>query len=106
MIHATTAEELFLDLKQLPEGERQRFFAILSERAFGDGDMSHEQLFGHLADDRFSASEAAEYLEISMSTLRRYVASGKLSPVSMIGRSQMFSSRDLKALKRASCNSV
>ena len=78
MAHATTAENLFQDLQQLPASELQKFFSILSARAFRSDDLSHEQLFGHLADDMFTAAEAAEYLEVSMSTFRRHVAGGKL----------------------------
>ena len=63
--------------------------------------FSHEDLFGHLKDTRFSAQEAAEYLEISMPTFRRYVQSQKIKPVEIIGRSQLFASDDLRKLKRA-----
>jgi excisionase family DNA binding protein len=48
----------------------------------------------------FSAEEAAEFLEVSLSTLRRYVQSGKLKPSAVIGRSQLFSTSDLKLLKQ------
>jgi len=45
----------------MPTTERQKFFVILSTNAFrGDDDMTHEQLFGHLASDNFTAQEAAE----------------------------------------------
>ena len=54
MTYAMTAEDLFQNLKQMPMTERQRFFGILSMNAFRDEDMSHEQLFGHLADDEFT----------------------------------------------------
>lgn len=64
-------------------------------------DMSHEELFGHLASDNFTAQEAAEYLEVSMSTFRRFVASGKLNPSSTVGRNQLFAVSDLKAFKKA-----
>jgi excisionase family DNA binding protein len=101
-LHAITAEDLFQDLKQLPTTERQKFFVILSTNAFrGDDDMTHEQLFGHLASDNFTAQEAAEYLEVSMSTFRRFVAGGKLNPSSTVGRNQMFATADLKAFKKA-----
>ncbi|MBY0575891.1 MAG: helix-turn-helix domain-containing protein [Gallionellaceae bacterium] len=63
--------------------------------------MSHEELFGHLASDNFTAQEAAEYLEVSMSTFRRFVASGKLNPSSTVGRNQLFAVSDLKAFKKA-----
>lgn len=96
-----TAEDLFQDLKQMPTTERQKFFVILSTNAFRDDDMSHEELFGHLATDNFTAQEASEYLEVSMSTFRRFVASNKLNPSSTVGRNQMFAVADLKAFKKA-----
>ena len=101
MPHAITAEDLFQDRKQMPTAERQKFFVILSTNAFRGDDMSHEQLFGHLTEDNFTAQEATEYLEVSMSTFRRFVASGKLNPSSTVGRNQMFAVADLKALKKA-----
>ena len=61
---------------------------------------SHEQVFGHLKNVAFSENEAAEFLEISLSTLRRHVQAGKLKPSAIIGRSQLFSSSDLKLLKQ------
>lgn len=101
MPHAMTAEELFQDLKKMPATERQKFFVILSANAFRGDDMSHEQLFGHLTGGNFTAQEATEYLEVSMSTFRRFVASGKLHPSSTVGRNQMFAVADLKAFKKA-----
>jgi excisionase family DNA binding protein len=61
---------------------------------------SHKQVFGHLRNATFSAEEAAEFLEVSLPTLRRYVQGGRLKPTSIIGRSQLFSSADLKLLKQ------
>lgn len=101
MEHATTAEGLFRDLQHMPAAERQKFFLILSSTAFPEGDMSHAALFGHLADAEFSAQEAAEYLEVSISTFRRFIASGKLTPSATLGRNQMFAAPELKAFKKA-----
>jgi hypothetical protein len=101
MPHAMTAEDLFQDLKHMPTTERQKFFMILSTNAFRGEDMNHEQLFGHLTGDNFTAQEATEYLEVSMSTFRRFVASGKLNPSSTVGRNQMFAVADLKVFKKA-----
>jgi len=61
---------------------------------------NHTQVFGHLKNATFSAEEAAEFLEVSLPTLRRYVQAGRLKPTSIIGRSQLFSSTDLKLLKQ------
>jgi len=63
-------------------------------------DLTHDQVFGKLRSETFSAEEAAEYLEVSLPTLRRYVQSGKLKPATVIGRSQLFSSTDLRLLKQ------
>ncbi|MDO8465282.1 MAG: DNA-binding protein [Gallionella sp.] len=101
MAHAMTAEDLFQDLKKMPTVERQKFFVILSTNAFRGDDMSHEELFGHLAGEEFTAHEAAEYLEVSMSTFRRFIAGGKLNPSSTVGRNQMFAAPELKAFKKA-----
>ena len=65
-----------------------------------ESNLSHEQVFGHLRNATFSAEEAAEFLEVSLPTLRRYVQAGRLKPTSIIGRSQLFSSADLKLLKQ------
>ena len=62
--------------------------------------LNHEQVFGHLRNAAFSAEEAAEFLEISMPTFRRYVQSGKIKPKEIIGRSQLFGTIDLRKLKQ------
>jgi excisionase family DNA binding protein len=63
-------------------------------------DFSYEQVFGHLSRQPLSAAEAAEYLGISLLTLRRYVQAEKLLPSHIVGRKQMFSVNDLRAYKR------
>ena len=101
MAHAVTAAELFHELRQLPNSERQKFFVLLANQVFQGEDLSHEAVFGHLADNEFTAAEASEYLEISLSTFRRLVASQKLQPSSSVGRSQLFAVPALKAFKKA-----
>ena len=59
MSNAMTASQLLDDLRSLPETERSRFFLLLASRAFGGEDLSYEQVFGHLAGELFTASEAA-----------------------------------------------
>jgi excisionase family DNA binding protein len=61
--------------------------------------QTHEEVFGHLKNTRFSGEQAAEYLEVSLPTLRRYVQSGRLKPSHIVGRSQLFSTADLRRLK-------
>jgi excisionase family DNA binding protein len=100
MNHALTAQDLFSEMGRMPATERAKFFLLLSTNAFRDDDFSHEQVFGHLEREPLSAWEAAEYLEVSLPTLRRYVQAGKLRPSHVVGRNQMFSANELRAYKR------
>ena len=100
MNHALTAQDLFSEMQRMPATERAKFFLLLSTNAFRDDDFSHEQVFGHLTREPLSAAEAAEYLEISLPTLRRYVQAKKLIPSHVVGRNQMFAANDLRAYKR------
>jgi excisionase family DNA binding protein len=85
----------------MPSTERARFFAMLGANAFQKEDYSHKEVFGDLANDEFTAGEAAEYLEVSLATFRRYVQAGKISPAHIVGRNQFFATKDLKTFKRS-----
>ena len=100
MTQYMTAEDLFTQVQKMSSKERIKFFSLIAINAFQETGSTHEQVFGHLRNATFSAEEAAEYLEISLPTLRRYVQAGKLKPTSIIGRSQLFSATDLKLLKQ------
>lgn len=100
MTQFINAEDLFAHVQKMPSKERIKFFSLVAINAFQETEYTHEQVFGHLRNATFSGEEAAEFLEISLPTLRRYVQSGKLKPTSIIGRSQLFSSTDLKLLKQ------
>lgn len=95
-----TAEDLFAHVQKMSSKERIKFFSLIAINAFQDTDYTHEQVFGHLRNATFSAEEAAEFLEVSVPTLRRYVQAGRLKPSSTLGRSQLFSTADLKLLKQ------
>ncbi len=100
MNQVITAEDVFLQVKQMPKKERLKFFSLIATNAFQDEVSTHDQVFGHLKQTTFSAEEAAQYLEISLPTLRRYVQTEKLKPTQVIGRSQLFSTGDLRRLKQ------
>lgn len=96
-----TAEMVYENFKELPTDERAKFFALLAQPGVQRENFSHEEVFGHLAEGQFSSAEAAEYLEVSMSTFRRYVSDGKIKSSSEMGRNQLFAAKDLKAFKRS-----
>ena len=101
-MNTITAKNIFSDLQKASPSERQKFFNFLAEKAFSnEGDCSHEELFGDLRDAYFTASEAIEYLEISMATFRRYVRDGKVSASTEVGNNHLFLLDDLRKLKAA-----
>jgi excisionase family DNA binding protein len=100
MTQYMTAEDLFAHVQKMSSKERIKFFSLIAINAFQDTDYTREQVFGHLRNATFSAEEAAEFLEVSVPTLRRYVQAGRLKPSSTLGRSQLFSTADLKLLKQ------
>ncbi|MDR7050486.1 excisionase family DNA binding protein [Duganella sp. 3397] len=73
----------------------------MAEPGIDADSYSYEQVFGHLTDARFTAAESAEYLEVSLSTFRRYVSQQSIQTVGQVGRSQLFSAKELKAFKRS-----
>lgn len=100
MRNTNTAEELFEKIKEMPEKERLKLFTLILNRAFKEQETySHNDVFGQLKADLFSALDAAKYLEISLPTLRRLVQSKKLIPQHVIGRTQLFKVEDLRILK-------
>ena len=96
-----TAEELFAVVKEMPPTERVRFFTLLGETAFEKNNFSRAEVFGDALSAEFTVEEAAEYLEVSVSTFRRYVQGKKIAPVHVVGRNQFFSSADLKSFKKS-----
>ncbi len=96
-----TAEDLFSAMQEMPPTERVRFFTLLGETAFEKDDFLHAEVFGDVLNAKFTVEEAAEYLEVSVSTCRRYIQGKKITPVHVIGRNQFFLAADLKSFKRS-----
>lgn len=97
-----TAETLFNSLQKLPSNEREKFFSLIARKAFSEGDnLGHAELFGHLHESEFTADEAAEYLDVSIATFRRYCKQGKVTASSIIGTTHLYPLATLRELKRA-----
>lgn len=97
----TTARELFSTLQQLPTDERQQFFMLLANSLGEQENFSHQQVFGDLENALFTATEAAEYLEISIATFRRYLKTQKIIADSGIGSTHLYSLSSLREFKKA-----
>jgi hypothetical protein len=100
-MNTLTAEQLFSDFQKLPSIERQQFFILLSKTFDNEDNFSHQQVFGHLDGELFTASEAADYLDVSMATFRRYLKAGKLLASTGVGSSHLYALDDLREFKKA-----
>lgn len=96
-----TAEAVMQQFRQLPTNEKAKFFTLLGYQYSNGENFSREEVFSDVIDADFTAKDAADYLEVSIATFRRYVQAGKICAASEIGRSQLYSTKDLKAFKRA-----
>ena len=97
-----TAETLFTSLQHMPSSEREKFFSLISQKAFSDGDnLTHDEVFGHLKEAEFTADEASQYLEVSIATFRRYCKQGKIAVSSVVGTSHLYPLEELRELKKA-----
>jgi excisionase family DNA binding protein len=63
--------------------------------------FSHQQVFGELENALFTATEAAEYLEVSIATFRRYLKAQKITAESVIGSTHLYSLSGLREFKKA-----
>jgi len=95
-----TAEKVYREIIEMPVSERERLFGIIARKGFDKDIYSHEEVFDDIRRFPFSAKEAAEYLEISEITLRRWIKIGKIR-CQKIGRQLAFSPEELKISKKS-----
>ncbi len=101
MAQSLSAEAVLSNVQRMSVAERARFFTMLGANAFSAKQFSHQEVFGELAGAEFTATEAAQYLEVSIATFRRYVQSGKIAASDTVGRNQLFSTKTLRVFKRS-----
>jgi hypothetical protein len=63
--------------------------------------FTHHELFEHLDNARFTASEAAEYLEISIARFRCYLKAKKIVTSTKVGSTHLYSLNALREFKKA-----
>jgi response regulator of citrate/malate metabolism len=67
--------------------------------SLGEQNFSHQQVFGELENALFTATEAAEYLEVSIATFRRYLKTQKIAADSVVGSIHLYSLTALREFK-------
>ncbi|MCF8131110.1 MAG: excisionase family DNA-binding protein [Deltaproteobacteria bacterium] len=95
-----TAEKLYRDMVEMPVEEREKLFAVIARRGFEKDTYTRQEVFDDIRRAPFTTKEAAEYLEISEITLRRWIKAGKI-PFQRMGRNLLFDVNELKSFKSA-----
>jgi excisionase family DNA binding protein len=93
-----TAQKVYRDIVEMPVEEREKLFAVIARQGFEKDMYTRQEVFDDIRRAPFTAKEAAEYLEISEITLRRWVKAGKIS-FQRMGRNLLFDADQLKAFK-------
>ncbi len=96
-----TAEQVFDELVTMPVKEREKLFSMIARFGFEKDAYTHDEVFGDLNDYPFTIKEAAQYLEVSEITVRRWIKDGTLNPSGKLGRNWVFDADYLSEFKRA-----
>lgn len=94
-----TAEKVFDELVSMPIKEREKLFSMIARTGFGKESYTHDEVFGDLNDYPFTVKEAADYLEVSEITVRRWIKQGSLTPSGKLGRNWIFDADYLNEFK-------
>lgn len=89
-----TAEEVYDIILSMALEERIKLLAIIGRYGFEKETYTHDEVFGDLKEP-FTLRESAEFLNISIVTLRRWLKQGKL-PCRKIGRTIVIDTSVLK----------
>ena len=96
-----TAEQIFNELQKIPFAEQEKFFGLLAKKVFHDDDINYDDLSGNFEESLLTAKDAADFLDISLPTLRRYIRDKKIRSAKKIGTSHLFDIDDLRDFKLA-----
>ena len=94
-----TAQKVYREILAMPVKERERLFAVIARHGFEKDSYTHDEVFADLRQSPFTVREAAEYLEISEITVRRWVKDATLKS-KRLGKNIVFDIDELKAFKK------
>lgn len=94
-----TAEKVYREILEMPVKERERLFSVIARHGFEKDYYTHDEVFDEIRSSPFTIKEAAEYLEVSKITIRRWVKSKKLE-IRKIGKNIVFDVDTLKIFKK------
>jgi len=96
-----TAELIYNELITMPISEREKLFSMIARSGFDKESYTHDDVFGDVKTHPFTLKEAAEYLEVSEITVRRWIKEGSFKPSRKHGRSWVFDAAYLSDFKKS-----
>lgn len=94
-----TAQKVYREILAMPVKERERLFAVIARHGFEKDSYTHDEVFSDIRQSPFTVREAAEYLEVSEITVRRWVKDEILKS-KRLGKNIVFDVDELKAFKK------
>jgi len=93
-----TAEKLYRDMVEMPVKEREKLFAVIARQGFEKDTYTRQEVFDDIRRAPFTIKEAADYLEVSEITIRRWIKAEKI-PFQRMGRNLLLDVDTLKSFK-------
>ena len=98
-MHTVTAEKVYKEILEMPVREREKLFTVIARQGFEKELYIHDEIFDDIRREPFTIKEAAEYLEVTEITVRRWVKAEILKS-KKIGKNIVFDADELKVVKR------
>jgi len=83
---------------EMPVKEREKLFAVIARQGFEKDRYTRQEVFDDIRRAPFTIKEAADYLEVSEITIRRWIKAGKI-PFQRMGRNLLLDVDMLKSFK-------
>jgi len=83
---------------EMPVKEREKLFAVIARQGFEKDRYTRQEVFDDIRRAPFTIKEAADYLEVSEITIRRWIKAGKI-PFQRMGRNLLLDVDTLKSFK-------
>ena len=95
-----SAEQIYKEIISLPITDREKLFSLIARKGFDKDEYTYEEVFGDIP-TTLTIKESADYLDVAEVTIRRWAKKGKL-PFHKVGKNFVFTTADLRKLKRRS----
>ncbi|MBW2029012.1 MAG: helix-turn-helix domain-containing protein [Deltaproteobacteria bacterium] len=98
-----TAEKVYRDIVQMPLKEREKLFLMIARRGFEKDLYTHYEVHDEIGGSPFTVREAADYLGVSETTLKKWIEEGKIK-WKRVGKRKVIEQKEIEAFKERQAN--